>query len=150
MHRPLRADESLELVMTWREPRKVTKSLTVQYDRVMYMLQDTLEHRRLIERYIEIWEYPDGRIELRADGRILPCRQSGLAVPVTIAGGSPKGSHIAIGAALIAGVPQPQQASIRAVHKTSAATRPGAFMRRLGGGRQEQAQKPGAWIRDLP
>jgi transposase len=74
-HRPLRADESLELVMTWREPRKVTKSLTVQYDRVMYMLQDTLEHRRLIERYIEIWEYPDGRIELRADGRILPCRQ---------------------------------------------------------------------------
>ena len=24
-HRPLRADESLELVMTWREPRKVTK-----------------------------------------------------------------------------------------------------------------------------
>ncbi|CAB3803916.1 ISNCY family transposase ISBcen27 [Paraburkholderia ultramafica] len=74
-HRPLRADESLDLVLTWREPRKVTKSLTVQYDRVMYLLDDTPEHRKLIDRYIEVWEYPDGRIELRSDGRVLPCRQ---------------------------------------------------------------------------
>ncbi|KVQ61137.1 hypothetical protein WT22_16995 [Burkholderia territorii] len=35
-HRPLRPDESLDVVLTWREPRKVTKSMTVQYDRVMY------------------------------------------------------------------------------------------------------------------
>jgi hypothetical protein len=74
-HRPLRADESLELVLTWREPRKVTKSLTVRYDRVMYLLDDTPEHRKLIGRYIEVWEYPDGRIELRTDGRVLSCRQ---------------------------------------------------------------------------
>ncbi|MPW23995.1 ISNCY family transposase [Paraburkholderia sp. CNPSo 3157] len=74
-HRPLRADESLELVMTWRESRKVTRSLTVQYDRVMYLLEDTPEHRKLIDRYIEVWEYPDGRIELRAEGRVLTCRQ---------------------------------------------------------------------------
>jgi transposase len=74
-HRPLRADESLELVLTWREPRKVTKSLTVQYDRVMYLLDDTPENRRLIDRYIEVWEYPDGRIELRADNRALSYRQ---------------------------------------------------------------------------
>jgi hypothetical protein len=74
-HRPLRADENLDLVLTWREPRKVTKSLTVQYDRVMYLLDDAPQNRKLIDRYIEVWEYPDGRIELRADGRALPCRQ---------------------------------------------------------------------------
>ncbi|KVD45764.1 integrase [Burkholderia ubonensis] len=74
-HRPLRTDESLDLVLTWREPRKVTKSLTVQYDRVMYLLDDTPENRKLIDRVIEVWEYPDGRIELRADGRVLPYRQ---------------------------------------------------------------------------
>ncbi len=74
-HRPLRADENLDLVMTWREPRKVTKSLTVQYDRVMYLLDDTPENRKLIDRTIEVWEYPDGRIELRTEGRVLPCRQ---------------------------------------------------------------------------
>ncbi|RQS44321.1 ISNCY family transposase [Burkholderia sp. Bp8986] len=74
-HRPLRDDESLELTLTWREPRKVTKSLTVQYDRVMYLLEDTPENRKLIDRQIEVWEYPDGRIELRTEGRVLPCRQ---------------------------------------------------------------------------
>lgn len=71
-HWPLRDDESLELVLTWRE---VTKSLTVQYDRVMYLLEDTPENRKPIDRYIEVWECPDGRIEIRADGRMLPSRQ---------------------------------------------------------------------------
>ncbi|MFP3647628.1 ISNCY family transposase [Paraburkholderia sp. SIMBA_054] len=74
-HRSLRADESLDQVLTWRELRKVTKSLTVQYDRVMYLLDDTAENRKLIDRYVEVWEYPDGRIELRGNGRALPCRQ---------------------------------------------------------------------------
>ncbi|QLD50475.1 hypothetical protein, partial [Paraburkholderia fungorum] len=41
----------------------VTKSLTVQYDRVMYLLEDTPANRKLIHRYIDVWEYPDGRIE---------------------------------------------------------------------------------------
>ncbi|SDG42292.1 Helix-turn-helix domain-containing protein [Paraburkholderia phenazinium] len=74
-HRPLRADEHLDLLMTWRETRRVTKSLTVQYDRVMYLLDDTAENRKLIHRYIDVWEYPDGRIEIRANGRVLPYRQ---------------------------------------------------------------------------
>jgi transposase len=72
-HRPLRDDEDLDTLLTWRELRKVTKALTVQYDRVMYLLEDTLANRRLIHRYIDVWEYPDGRIELRADGAALPC-----------------------------------------------------------------------------
>ena len=71
-HRPLRADEDLEVLLTWREARKVTKSLTVQYDRVIYLLEDTIANRKLIHRYIEVWEYPDGRIEIRADGAALP------------------------------------------------------------------------------
>lgn len=71
-HRPLRGDEDLDALLTWREPRKVTKALTVQYDRVIYLLEDTLAHRKLIHRYIEVWEYPDGRIEIRANGVSLP------------------------------------------------------------------------------
>ena len=72
-HRPLRADEDLERLFTWRELRKVTKSLTVQYDRVLYLLEDTIANRKLIGRYLEVWEYPDGRIEIRSDGVSLPC-----------------------------------------------------------------------------
>ncbi len=47
----------------------------MQYDRVLYLLDDTPENRKLIDRYIEVWEYPDGRIELRADGRVVPYRE---------------------------------------------------------------------------
>ncbi|WP_321918067.1 MULTISPECIES: ISNCY family transposase [unclassified Paraburkholderia] len=74
-HRPLRADENLDLLMTWRETRRVTNALTVQYDRVMYLLDDTPQNRKLVHRYIEVWEYPDGRIEIRADGQPLPYRE---------------------------------------------------------------------------
>jgi transposase len=49
-HRPLRADEDLDLLMTWRETRRVTKSLTIQYDRVMYLLDDTAANRKLVHR----------------------------------------------------------------------------------------------------
>jgi len=37
-HRRLREDEDLRQVLAYRVPRKVTNSLTVQYDRVMYLL----------------------------------------------------------------------------------------------------------------
>jgi transposase len=74
-HRPLRTDEDLDTLLTWRETRRVTKALTVQYDRVLYLLDDTPGNRRLIHHYIEVWEYPDGRIEIRAEGRVLPYRE---------------------------------------------------------------------------
>ncbi|WP_175936382.1 ISNCY family transposase [Burkholderia cepacia] len=73
-HRPLRDDEDLDVLLTWRETRRVTKALTVQYDRVLYLLDDTPENRAWIHRDIEVWEYPDGRIELRAAGQILSAR----------------------------------------------------------------------------
>ncbi|WP_083384526.1 ISNCY family transposase [Cupriavidus sp. USMAHM13] len=71
-HRPLRGDEDLERIFSWREWRKVSASLTLQYDKVMYLLEDRPEHRRLIHRYIEVADYPDGHVELWADGAALP------------------------------------------------------------------------------
>ncbi|HWL72973.1 MAG TPA: ISNCY family transposase [Burkholderiaceae bacterium] len=71
-HRPVRDDEDLELIFTWRLQRKVSLSLTLQHDRVIYLLEDTPANRGLIHRYIDVLEYPDGRIELRADGVKLP------------------------------------------------------------------------------
>jgi hypothetical protein len=40
---------------------------------VIYLLEDTDANRRLVGRYIDVYEYPDGRIEIRADGLALPC-----------------------------------------------------------------------------
>ena len=36
------------------------------------MLGDTPANRRLIGKYIEVYDYPDGRIELRANDYVLP------------------------------------------------------------------------------
>jgi transposase len=72
-HRPVRDDEELDLIFTWREPRKVSHVLTLQYAKTMYLLDDAPMTRKLIGKYIQVYEYPDGRIELRADGTALPC-----------------------------------------------------------------------------
>ncbi|WP_310006717.1 hypothetical protein [Caballeronia sp. LZ043] len=42
---------------------------------MLYLLEDTDENRRLIHRYIEVWEYPDGRIEIRTPERALAYRE---------------------------------------------------------------------------
>jgi len=53
----------------------VSATLTVQYDRVMYLLDDTPVNRALAQRYLNMVEYPDGRIEIRTNGAPLACRQ---------------------------------------------------------------------------
>lgn len=52
--------------------RKVSHVLTLQYERTIYLLPDTRETRRLIHRYVDVYEYPDGRLEIRSDGQVLP------------------------------------------------------------------------------
>ena len=72
-HRPLRDDEHLDTILTWREPRRVTKSLTVQYGRVIYRLDVDDATGKLVDQYVDVYEYPDGRIEIRANGIARPC-----------------------------------------------------------------------------
>lgn len=71
-HRALRDDEDLDLIFCWRELRKVTKALTLHYERKLYLLADTAANRRLIGKYIEIFQFPDGGIEIRVAGISLP------------------------------------------------------------------------------
>lgn len=72
VHRPVRSDEDLELIFAWHEPRRLSKGLTVQYDKVLYLLTDTPHARRLAGSYIKIYHYPDGRIEPRDGDTVLP------------------------------------------------------------------------------
>ena len=71
-HRTVRADENLDLIFAWRELRKVTQSLTLHYERQLYLLADTADNRRLIGKYVEVFQYPDGRIEIRVVGQSVP------------------------------------------------------------------------------
>jgi len=71
-HRPVRSEEDLDQIFAWREPRKVSKNLTLHYERKLYVLKDTAENRRLSGKYVEVFQYPDERIEIRVAGRALP------------------------------------------------------------------------------
>ncbi len=62
------ADE-LNDIFTWREPRKVTNSLTITYDKCVYILKKTEENQRFISKYIEFLEYPDGTVAIEHQGR---------------------------------------------------------------------------------
>lgn len=44
----------------------------LQYDKKLYLLEDNEENRRFQGKYIDVWQYPDGTIELRASGTSLP------------------------------------------------------------------------------
>jgi len=71
-HRPVRQDEDLELIFTHRVKRRISHVLTLQYDKVIYLIGDTPLSRQFIGKYIDVYEYPDGRIELRASETSLP------------------------------------------------------------------------------
>ena len=61
--------EELDDVFTWREPRRVTNSLTITYDKCVYLLENTEENQRLIGKYLEFLEYPDGTVAIEHQGR---------------------------------------------------------------------------------
>ena len=62
----------MDLIFTVRDARRVSNSLTLQYDKMLYLLTDTPQTRAVKGKYIEVYEYPDGRIEVRANGAALP------------------------------------------------------------------------------
>ncbi len=70
LHRPLtESDAELEDIFTWQEPRKVTKNLTLTYDKCIYMLEPTELNHKLVGQYISFLEYPDGTVAIMHEGR---------------------------------------------------------------------------------
>ena len=73
-NRLVREDEDLDLILTIRQPRRVTHSLTLRYGRSLYVLTKTPASRAIIGEYVEVYEYPDGRIEVHSKGHALAYR----------------------------------------------------------------------------
>ena len=61
--------EELDDIFTWREPRRVTNSLTITYDKCVYLLENTAENQKLIGKYLDFLEYPDGTVAIMYEGR---------------------------------------------------------------------------------
>ncbi len=70
LHRPLtESDAELEDIFTLQEQRKVTKNLTITYDKCIYMLEPTPLNHKLVGQYITFLEYPDGTVAIMHEGR---------------------------------------------------------------------------------
>jgi hypothetical protein len=56
LHRPLtESDLELDDIFTWQEPRKVTKNLTMTYDKCIYMLEPTELNHKLLGNTFHFW-----------------------------------------------------------------------------------------------
>lgn len=72
-HRPLSARDDLDAALAWREERTVSRSLTLRYDKVLFLLEPSEFARGLARRRVRVLDHPDGRLEIRYRGRALPC-----------------------------------------------------------------------------
>ena len=71
MHRPLQPHETLEDTLCFKQERTISYNLTIQYDRVLYLLEDSLENRALRRKKIMLHEHSDGSISLNYQGKKL-------------------------------------------------------------------------------
>jgi hypothetical protein len=70
-HRPLQNHESLQETLCFKQERTVTNNLTIQHDRVMYLIEDTVANRALRRHKVMLHEYHDGSISLNYEGKKL-------------------------------------------------------------------------------
>jgi len=71
-HRPLSVGEDLTDILAWREERTVSNSLTLQYDKVVFLLEPNEITRELRRNRVTVVDYPDGRLAIRYRGLDLP------------------------------------------------------------------------------
>jgi hypothetical protein len=74
LHRPLAIHEDLDAAMVWREMRTVTSSLTLHYDSMVFILEPNELAHSAARKQVTVCEYPDGRVEIRHQGAVLPYR----------------------------------------------------------------------------
>jgi Winged helix-turn helix len=71
-HRPMDGSLTIEDVFAWKEERTLSHNLTVQYDKILYMLEPNEITRPLARQRVTIIDYPDGRLAIQHNGRNLP------------------------------------------------------------------------------
>jgi len=68
LHRPLRAGDDLDDAFAWKEQRRLSQALTLQYDRVMFILEPSEPAKAAIGKYVTVFDYPDGQLSIRYNG----------------------------------------------------------------------------------
>ena len=71
MHRPLAPHDDLDGSVCVKHQRTVSNSLTVIYDRVMFILERNEISETLGRKRVTVCDYPDGRLEIRHGEHVL-------------------------------------------------------------------------------
>jgi hypothetical protein len=74
LHRPLAEHDQLDEAFAWKEERTVSNNLTLQYDQVLFILEPNEVTRPLARKRVMVFDYPDGRLAIKHNGRELPYR----------------------------------------------------------------------------
>jgi transposase len=75
LHRPLNVKANrLSDILCHREQRYVSEQLTMSYDRKQIILERNEISEGLGGKYVDLYEFPDGRLEVRSKGHSLPYR----------------------------------------------------------------------------
>jgi hypothetical protein len=68
LHRPLDSMNDLGDILCWRETRRVSRQLVVHYNQMKFTLHPTEITARLVGQEVEVYDFPDGRLEIRWKG----------------------------------------------------------------------------------
>lgn len=72
LYRPvIESTEELDDMFAWQETRKLTKSLTFRYDKIIYLVEPTEENSRIVGENIRVYDYPDGTLAFKYGHRSL-------------------------------------------------------------------------------
>lgn len=74
VHRPIAAHESLDGAMCHKVERTLSGSLTLRYDKVLFIIKPTALSKSLRRKRVIVCDYPDGRLEIQHHGQSLEYR----------------------------------------------------------------------------
>ncbi|EGH3900582.1 hypothetical protein IEB44_004765 [Salmonella enterica] len=65
------SNEELDDIFAWQEQRKLSKTLTFRYDKMIYLVEPTEENIRITGEKITAYDYPDGTLAFKYGYRSL-------------------------------------------------------------------------------
>jgi hypothetical protein len=74
LHRPMSPRDQLDDEFTWQVERTLSQSLTLQYDKVLFLVEPSETAQSAIGKRVTVVDYPDGRIAIRYQGAELAYR----------------------------------------------------------------------------
>jgi transposase len=68
LHRSLHPGDDLDDAFAWKEERTLSRALTLQYDKILFILEPVEQATAAIGKRVTVVDYPDGRLSIRYRG----------------------------------------------------------------------------------